>query len=305
MLKELGVIGGACVAACAMVVFAGSQETGETKIDAAAVGREAAELLDEMMYANGEGAADLLILGTFHFQDAGLDEYKPRFQLDVMSEQRQAEIAEIVRRLAEWGPTRVCVERKPDQQEALDERYEAYLAGEWELPENEIYQLGFRVAEAMGHERVYPVDADGRWYEPRPNPVEWAQAHGQAERLQSAWMERFMATAEHFDRKKVERPLRKTLLMMNSEAAVRAYHAPYLVGPFAVGDEENYPGVDGFLTSWYNRNLRIVANMVRLIESDDERLLLIIGAGHGPIIRHAVESSPEFEVNSLAGVLGD
>ena len=40
--------------------------------------------------------AKLLILGTFHFEDAGLDDYKPQHSLDVLSEGRQEEIEEIV-----------------------------------------------------------------------------------------------------------------------------------------------------------------------------------------------------------------
>jgi hypothetical protein len=36
--------------------------------------------------------AKLLILGTFHFDDGGLDDYKPKHALDVLSEDRQQEI---------------------------------------------------------------------------------------------------------------------------------------------------------------------------------------------------------------------
>ena len=40
--------------------------------------------------------AKILLLGTFHFQDRGLDKYKPQNNFDVFSQQRQKEIVELV-----------------------------------------------------------------------------------------------------------------------------------------------------------------------------------------------------------------
>ena len=44
------------------------------------------------------------------------------------------------------------------------------------------------------------------------------------------------------------------------------------------GEGGQYPGVDS-KTAWYNRNLRIFANLQRLTEQPGERILLVIGAG--------------------------
>ena len=46
-----------------------------------------------------------------------------------------------------------------------------------------------------------------------------------------------------------------------------------------MGAEGAYPGPD-HVTAWYNRNLRIFANLQRLAAAPDERILLVIGAGH-------------------------
>jgi hypothetical protein len=48
------------------------------------------------------------------------------------------------------------------------------------------------------------------------------------------------------------------------------------------------------VSGWYNRNLRIFRNLQRITRGPDERLLLIIGSGHLPILRFVAEHSPEY-----------
>jgi pheromone shutdown protein TraB len=74
-----------------------------------------------------------------------------------------------------------------------------------------------------------------------------------------------------------------------------------ILSPILPGDE--YPGVDA-KTAWYNRNLRIFANLQRITDRTDERILVIIGAGHVPILRHTVQASPEYALVEVADVLG-
>ena len=64
---------------------------------------------------------------------------------------------------------------------------------------------------------------------------------------------------------------------------------------FKVGVGDEYIGAD-WATAWFNRNLRIFANLQRITERPDERILLVIGAGHVPILRHCVQASPEYEL---------
>ena len=80
-------------------------------------------------------------------------------------------------------------------------------------------------------------------------------------------------------------------------------HGRYLIVNFEIGDDTTYPGVDS-RTAWFNRNLRIFANLQRLVESEHERIVLIVGAGHLALLRHAVLASPQFELVELAHVLG-
>jgi hypothetical protein len=77
----------------------------------------------------------------------------------------------------------------------------------------------------------------------------------------------------------------------------------YLVGSLLDGPPGDYFGADGFVSAWHNRNIRIYSNVARLIRSPEERVLLLIGAGHAPIIRAQFASAPFVRLVDVAEVL--
>lgn len=259
----------------------------------------------------GVAQADVLLLGTFHFDDPGLDDYKPQFPWDPFSPEHQREIEEVVELLARYGPTRIALEWPADRQVALDSLYTAWLAGETTLNANERQQLGFRLARRLGHDRVYAVDAPGRSYFPDMTQAEY---EGHVARLLEGadpallmrhqdLEARYAALHRFNDSLKVTMPLRDYLVRANDPAKVRVSHGQHLIGGFRLGRDDDYLGPD-MRTRWYNRNLRIFHNLQRITSSPDERLLVIIGAGHLPILRHAIEASPEFRLVEVRDVLG-
>lgn len=238
--------------------------------------------------------AQVLVLGTFHFADAGLDAYKPRFDIDVRSPERQREVEDLVERLAAFRPTKVAVERRPERQAELDSLYEAYLRGTYELGPNEIYQVGFRLARRMGHERVWAVDA------PNPSlgmsPAEYEAEAARRPAVDPTWTARYMALYRHEDSLKTTVPLRETLLRMNEPERLMRGLGHYLVDTFTASEGPgDYFGVDTSVW-WWGRNLRIFRNLQRITDSPEDRVLVLLGAGHAPLVRHAVEASPEHEL---------
>jgi hypothetical protein len=260
----------------------------------------------EAMPAPPRAPVPILMLGTFHFDDAGLDAYRPEHRLDVLSPERQREIERVADCLAKFRPTKVAVEAPLDAAERINARYRAFVAGEPMSRRNEIDQLGFRVARAMGHSQVYPVDAKGRWYEPSVDLERYAADKGQLERLlasETPWEQYYKALYAQGDALKMRQTLRQHLLDGNRREDVLLSHGSYLVGTFKVGMGDEYPGVDA-KTAWYNRNLRIFANLQRITSGPDERIFLLIGSGHLPILWHAAETSPEYVRVPVDDVLG-
>ena len=66
---------------------------------------------------------------------------------------------------------------------------------------------------------------------------------------------------------------------LNQPEGRRADHQEYLrMARVGLGDQ--YPGANWVGHLWYTRNLKIFVNLTRITESADDRILLIIGAGH-------------------------
>jgi len=57
---------------------------------------------------------------------------------------------------------------------------------------------------------------------------------------------------------------------------------------------ETFVGAD-VLAGWYQRNFRIFANLTRVIDSPEDRVLVIYGAGHSAILQSLVQSSPDLQ----------
>ncbi len=257
--------------------------------------------------------AQVLMLGTFHFNYPGLDTHKPKDKIDILSDERQAEVRELVDLLADFKPTKVAVERRLQREAELNEEYQAYRGGTFELPRSEVYQLGFRIAARHDHTRLYPIDEGGRQYDSiQQLAAECAKILGLPEEERSeeevgnilyqvisgGRMGRFMELLRENDALLMKETLREHLLRMNSPETVRFGHGGYL--SWLDGPPGNYAVVDHVTGWWYNRNLRIFSNLKRISDSPNDRILMIIGSGHLPILRHAIECSWDFELVEVA-----
>jgi len=253
----------------------------------------------------GGARAELLFVGVFHFDDQGLDAYKPRFKIDIAAPGRQRELQDLTNQLARFRPTKIAVEAVAADQRRLDSLYAAFVKGTFELGKNEIHQIGFRLAKQLGLPKVHAVDAEARSYL-RDDQVRakldslGVSMDALIKRIQDdPWSGRYRQLYARDDSLKTVRSLTEQLLYMNSAERIRIGHGAYLVGSFKFGSDLQYLGPDD-ATSWYNRNLRIFSNLQALTSSSNDRILLIVGAGHLPILRFLAESSPEHRLRELA-----
>jgi hypothetical protein len=261
---------------------------------------------DPVTALRGEPRAGVLLLGTFHFQDAGLDGYKPEFPFEVRSPKRQQELEEVLARLAAWKPTRIAIESRTDRQARIDSLFALYPGGGMDTLRNEIYQVGFKLAKRLGHPGVFAIDAPARALDSAMTEEEWrrrraAQKKGPLSAID--WDARYKALYRQDDSLKTVLTLREILLRANDPDRLALGHGHYLVGHLLDGAPGDYFGADGFVSAWYTRNLRIYSNVVRLVRTPEERILVLIGAGHVPILRHAMASSPAVQLVDVAEVL--
>lgn len=237
--------------------------------------------------------AEVLVLGTYHMANPGRDIYNMKAD-DVLAPKRQAEIAQVIEVLKRFRPTKIAVESDAGD-ELIPKRYADYLAGKYTLSRNEIDQLALRLAKELGHKTVYPADADGDF--PYARLVDYAKAHGREKEL-DATMNGFQEDVKSQGEYLATHSVLDTLLYMNTDA--RAEHEVgiyYQLGRF--GEPDDWAGAD-LLAEWYRRNARIYSNILQLINSPNERVLVIFGAGHLGWLRHDFASNPQVRLRELA-----
>jgi Family of unknown function (DUF5694) len=241
--------------------------------------------------------AEILVLGTYHMANPGRDIFNMAAD-DVLAPKRQAEIAELLAVLKRFKPTKIAIEstvyedRRPKQ-------YAEYLAGKYTLTANEIEQVGFRLAKELGMKAIYPVDIDGDF--PWQRVINFAKAKGQSPLLDQLMSEVGVMVKEQ-DAYLKSHSVLETLLYMNDDEKV-ALDVGFYYREAHFGEPGDYAGPD-LLASWYQRNIRIFNNIVRIVESPNERVLVIYGAGHLGWLRQDVENDPGLRLRKLSEFVG-
>ncbi|HEX8392648.1 MAG TPA: DUF5694 domain-containing protein, partial [Longimicrobium sp.] len=82
-------------------------------------------------------------------------------------------------------------------------------------------------------------------------------------------------------------------LRLDNSARMDSLDMMYLL--FApIGRDTTYIGAD-MVAGWYERNLKIFVNITR-VAAPGERVLVIMGSGHGPLLRRFVDESPDYDL---------
>ena len=129
----------------------------------------------------------------------------------------------------------------------------------------------------------------------------WAQANGQGVlaagvmaaygQIASRWSAEFME----------ESTIPEIYGAFNSPATDDSLHAVFL-STLRIGSESEPIGAD-LLSRWYERNIRIAANVVHLAEPGD-RILVLFGANHRKLLIDFLRDVPGFEVVEASNYLG-
>ena len=235
------------------------------------------------------------LLGIFHF--AGTTDYSSVEFESLESEQRQAEIMDILDQLERFQPTKVLVEYPSARAARLDSTYQAYLAGTQELTINEIEQLGFRLAERMEHASIYAIDF--------PLDLPFGELIAYAEEHDKERFEAFLASIEAQDELEseylAENSLLDYLIFRNTDEEDIRNKDQYLNGTAKFVNDTTYIGAE-FAAKWWERNFMMMSNIDQLMEEND-RLLVIVGAAHRAILRDFFEDRRDVEYVEIRELL--
>ena len=232
------------------------------------------------------GASDfqptILLLGTGHWANPNRDYANPHYD-DMLSPQRQQEIGDVIERLKRFRPTKIALEVGVEETAALNDQYQRYRGGSFSLSASEHHQLSFRLAAELDHEQLYGIDRMTGTGD-LGDVYAFAQAHQPA--IYTTLTKRAQQISNSDNASKSVRAL---LLGQNDPVALQRDHQVYLMMA-QVGLEDRYVGIE-WVKGWYERNLMIFANLMRLIETPGERILVIYGAGHIPLLAQFIRDS--------------
>lgn len=262
-----------------------------------AVPRSAAAQLGFPTLADSTGRppAQVMVLGVFHFHNPGAD-YAKFKGIDVLTPERQREIAAVVERLAAFAPTRIAVEHPPGVADSLNGLYRRYRDGAFELTRNETHQLGFRLAARLGHSQLFPVDY--RLGFRMDSLLAYAAAHDpRVVQRFNDFIGRLVSLLDSLQR---DATIGDNLRFLNDPANIVRGHEPY-VWMATLGAGDNYVGAR-MVAEWYERNLAMFANLAR-VAPRGERVLLIVGSGHSAILRDLVTAHPDMALVEAADYL--
>ena len=259
---------------------------------------------DKILLAGERQPTKVLLLGTFHFGYPNLDAHKTdsAHYIDVLSAQRQAEIKELAEVIRRFKPTRVYIESSNSAYH--DSLYNEYKNNRYIPGRNEAYQVAYRVAKDMGLKKVYAVDATNFATEnyKRYTWIDslWNLQNNTDTVRDQYWGKHYKQFYNAGDSIEKSLTMLENFLLMAEPETLNRMHGAYLTSGFNTAGAN---GPDMLAMWWYSRNLRILNNILSTKPTSEDRIMVLFGNGHVPILKHCFQSSPEFEVVELKSLL--
>lgn len=260
------------------------------------------------------------LVGTFHFNASAADVIKGT-KVDLSTPDKQRELDELVAKLQKTQANKVFVEWMPElRQRFVDSTYTLYRRGQRPVGNqrdnnNEVVQVGYRLANKLNLTKVYCADADGVF--DYPAAQETAKKYRQESILKGGFEAPvsdsmgllIKARTGAIKASQVPSPkfagesILTQFKRMNTESADRGNMDAYLLSLARVGKGPDYAGAD-LGGEYFKRNVRIYTNLLRAVDVQHDRaIVLIIGQGHVSLLKSILRYNSLFEVAEVLPLL--
>lgn len=237
----------------------------------------------------------ILVIGSFHFGNPGLDVAKVK-TFDVMSAKSQNDLESIANGIQRFSPSKIFVEWNYTKQTSLDKFYQLNTDSLLKNNPDETVQIALRVAKKLKLKRLSAIDYRDTDF-PYDSLMNAMKAAGQQVLLDES-----AATIKMYETSTNKRfeslSLKQILLDMNTQTADKFTMQWYFSVANRGGANDNFAGA--FLVSeWYKRNLYMYSLIQKLTESKDDKVMVLLGAGHTAMLREFIKFDPSFEIVEL------
>lgn len=245
-----------------------------------------------------EKQVKVLLLGTFHFNNPGLDVAQFK-DADILSPKRQQEVEEILSLLKSYSPDKIFIEAVPARQPQTDSSFAAYRTGNKKPGPSETEQLGFRLAAQLGLPTVYGVDYQEAEF-PFDSLMKSAAEAGQTD-ITSFVQHTIEEIQRSFNEALEKSTIKEMLLRENSEDLTRLQHEFYFK-LLPAGRPGNHIG-SYLVSEWWRRNMVIYENILKQLDGHEERILVIFGSGHTAILNELMKFNTALKLVPVSDVL--
>jgi len=241
----------------------------------------------------------ILLVGTFHFENPGLDVAKFE-SFNVMTDRSQKELETISDKIKKFGPDKIFVEWNYEKQNTLDRFYNRNSDSLIKIKADEIVQIALRSAKKLNHKKLFAIDYHHADF-PYDSLVKGMNEAKQSELLKEN--EKAIKGFEtDFNQMVKTKTLTEILLYENTSETLEHSNSLYVSLMNPAGKLDNFVGAY-LVSEWYRRNLYMYSLVQKLTESKDEKVMVLLGAGHIAMFREFVKMDSNFEIVELKNVL--
>ncbi len=232
----------------------------------------------------------VLNIGMFHMgytNDATSTEY------DESSKKSKAEIKEVNQLIAKFKPTIILVEDVPEDQKILEREYAKYIKDQQSksiYDNNEIKLMAFEIGRLANTKRIYGIDHKLSYNYMLGDVIKKVQPEKYftaAKTLQK------ISSFIDVDVKKIG--LKKMLAIMNTNESYNAlinWNADNLM---YINSKDGFEGADE-AAKFYQRNIRMFANINKIKMTSKDRVLIISGGTHASFFNKFMSRSYVYDI---------
>ncbi len=239
---------------------------------------------------NAEDKVQVLNFGTFHM---GFTSDAKKTEFDEHDKKNQQQVHAVAKKLSEFKPTVILVEREPRYNEEIQREYSNYVSNPDTVFENpsEIELLAYELGRLSETKRIYGIDHKMEY--------NYRIGHQIDNAIDPEWYNKYYKDPMKFypriDVNMDSLSLTEKLNLMNRDRFldfVKAVNADMLSH---AGTQKGFEGADE-AAKYYQRNLRMYSNMNRLELDNDDRVFILMGASHTAFFKDFMSGDPKYNM---------
>lgn len=253
---------------------------------------------------------NVLLLGTYHFNNPGSDAIK-NAERNILTPENQEDLDQITQSIiSKFKPDQIFVESDFNKKDGLNNQYQLYLNNQYSkftdtikkqrykryCIEGETFQLAFRLAKKANIKQIYPIDSliemrldilKKEMYSKNETKVLFDKTLSKMTQSTNTCMEK--------------KSLRDVFICFNEKEDLARNKGFYISLANKINPDGKYFG-SNLVADWYKRNLIMYANIQNQLEPKTKNIFVLVGTGHAAIFREFFENDENFnliEVNEI------